>query len=78
MDMTLPDIERNQFNRSIDDLVARVVASVPISREWTSECIKAANLCKQVAEFDPQLASELLLSGVMLTYTAGVAVLKNR
>ncbi|MDG6919527.1 MAG: hypothetical protein JRN62_08875 [Nitrososphaerota archaeon] len=51
--MTPSYVERDQFNRWVDDRVAKAAASVPISREWTAEYVKAANLCKQVAEFDP-------------------------
>lgn len=75
--MTSPDVERNQFNRLIDDLVARAVTMNLISREYTAEYVKAANLCRRVAEFDPPLAFELLVSGIMLSYTAGVAVIRR-
>ena len=75
--MTSPDVERNQFNRLIDDMITRAVMMNLISREYTVEYVKAANLCRRVAEFDPQLAFELLVSGIMLSYTAGMAVIRR-
>ena len=75
--MATADIDRNQFNRRVDKLIARVEVGNPISREFTAELVNTANLCRRVAEYDPQLASELLISGIMLSYTTGVAVIKR-
>ena len=75
--MATADFDRNQFNRRVDKLIARVEAGNPISREFTAEFINTIELCRRVAEFDPWLASELLISGIMLTYKTGVAVIRG-
>jgi hypothetical protein len=75
--MAAADIDRSQLNRQIDRMISRIVAGKPISREFTAELVNTASLCRRVAEFDPQLASELLLSAIMLSYTTGVAIIKR-
>ncbi len=61
-------VDRDRFNRRIDELVARAIAQDPVSPEFRNEYIKLANSCRQVAEYDPELASQLWLSAEMLGF----------
>ena len=75
--MATADFDRNQFNRRVDKLIARVEAGNPISREFTAEFINTIELFRRVEVFDTWRASERLISGIMLTYKSGVAVIRG-
>jgi hypothetical protein len=65
--MTKNLTELDKFNRRMDELVENVISRNLVSPEYRAEYVKAAGLYRRVAEYDPRLAQEFLLSTTMLT-----------
>lgn len=72
-----PRVDRVRFGRWVGELVANVTARNLLTQEFRAEYVKAANPYKRVAEYDPDLASELFFSAMMLSYTFAVGVTKK-
>lgn len=66
--------ERIRFNERIDGLVRHAISQDIGSPEFRAEYVKAAGLLKRVAEYNPELASELLLSLWMYAYHFALGV----
>jgi hypothetical protein len=68
------ETERIRFDRRMDELVRHVVSQDIGTPEFRTEYVKAANLLKRVADYDPELASELLLTIWMCAYHFAIGV----
>ena len=64
-----------RFNEEMDELVANVISNNLGTPEFRTEYVKAANLYKRVAEYDVELASELLPSTMMFAYTFALGII---
>jgi hypothetical protein len=61
-----------QFSKKMDQLVQNVISQNVGTPEFRAEYVKATNLYRRVAEYDVQLAQELLLSTFMFAYTFAI------
>jgi hypothetical protein len=75
--MSYQETERIRFNQWIDELVGNVISRNLGTAEFRAEYVKAANLYKRVAEFDPKLASDLWLSTMMVSYTFALGIARD-
>ncbi len=66
--------ELDRFNRRMDELVSHVIRNDVGSPEFRTEYLKAVNLYKRVAQYDVELAWELLPSTMMFAYTFAIGV----
>ena len=66
--------ESTRFNRRLDELVENVMNHKDFSPEFTREYVKATNLYRRVAEYDVNLAEELLISAWMYSYYFAIGI----
>jgi hypothetical protein len=65
--------EITRFNRKLDGMVENVMNHNDFEPEFTREYVEATNLYRRVAEYDVQLAQELLSSTLLFAYYFAVA-----
>ena len=75
--MKYQSAELTRFNKRIDELVENVISRDLVSPEFRREYVRAVSLLRQVAEYDTQLAAELLVSMAVVSYTFGIGVIKE-
>ena len=66
-----------RFNQEMDELVANLISNNLGTPEFRTEYVKATNLYKRVAEYDVELASELLPNTMMFAYTFAVGIVNK-
>jgi hypothetical protein len=55
-----------QFNRTMDEVITRLVTGDIFSAEFRSQFIKGITYYRRVAEFDPELAVDILVNTLMV------------
>jgi hypothetical protein len=69
--------ERLRFNRRADELVRNVISQDVGTPEFRAEHVKMCDLLRRVAEHDPALARELLISVFMFSYTFAIGATRQ-
>lgn len=66
--------DRAKLNRWMDRLVENMVGLESASTRFKAEHVRQANLLRRVAEYDPELARELIVGTVMFSYYSALSV----
>ena len=72
-------VMKENFNRYLDHCVENVLRDQKdFTTELKLEYVKFINLCKRVAEYDPELALEVFKGTIWFSYTNAMDLIQKR
>ena len=81
-DVIIPQVQKRnddvtRFNKRIEELIENIPSQNLLTPQFRTEYVRVMNLYKKVADYDTQLARDILESTFMFTYAFAAGCLEE-